>query len=51
MDLANYYKTMWEMHKKHGVSITEFYNMIPFEREIYLDLTLEYLEKLAQNQE
>jgi hypothetical protein len=39
------------MKYKHNVSITEFYEMIPYERQIFLDLTTEHLlelEKLAQ---
>jgi hypothetical protein len=49
MDLANYYKTMWELKYKHQLSFDEYYNMIPYERDIYIDLTQAHLEELEKN--
>jgi ribosomal protein S10 len=49
MDLANYYKTMWELKVKHNVSHQEQYDMIPYERQIFIDLTEEHLKQLEQN--
>jgi len=36
------------MMKVHGYSLTELENMIPWEREVFIALLLEYIEK--QNQ-
>jgi len=34
----------------HKYSLTEVENMLPWEREIYLELLKEYLEELKQKQ-
>ena len=34
--------------KHHGYSLTELENMIPFERDVYLILLLQYLEEEKQ---
>jgi len=35
----------------HKYSLTEIENMMPWEREIYLELLKEYLEELKQKQQ
>ena len=43
--LANYYTTIFGMAQHHNYSIEEIENLIPFERDIYVDLLMSYLEK------
>jgi len=43
--LANYYTTIFAMAQHHKYSITEIEDMLPFERDLYIDLLLAYLDK------
>ena len=43
--LFNYYKTNFAMMQHHKYSLTELDNMIPFEREIYIGLLMEYIKE------
>ena len=43
--LYNYYKTNFAMMQHHKYSLTELDNMIPFEREIYIGLLMEYIKE------
>lgn len=47
-NLVNHYHTNFALMQHHGYSLTELDNMLPFEREIYLALLLEWLEKEEQ---
>lgn len=53
MDLASYYKIMFSMHRHHNYSMTEIDNMIPFERDLYIDMVLAAIqeEKEAQSRQ
>lgn len=42
-NLQNYYKTIWAMAYHHKFSIADIENLIPFERDIYVDLTSNYI--------
>jgi hypothetical protein len=44
--LHNYYKTIFALAHHHKYSISELENLIPFERDIYVDMIKEYLEEL-----
>lgn len=44
-DLMNYYKMQFALMQYHKYSISELEDMLPFEREIYVALLVEYLEK------
>ncbi len=52
MDLENYYKLNFSLMQYHKYSLTEIENMIPFERDIYVELLKQHLEdeKLKQQQ-
>jgi hypothetical protein len=41
---------MFALAQHHKYSMTEIENMIPFERDIYLDMLKQYLEELEQQQ-
>jgi hypothetical protein len=43
--LANYYTTIFAMAQHHKYSITEIEDMMPFERDLYIDLLLSFLDK------
>lgn len=44
--LAAYYKTVFSLAQHHKYSITEIENLIPFERDIYVNMLMEYLKEL-----
>ena len=46
--LANYYKTNFALMQYHKYSLTEIENMIPFERDIYVDLAVAYKKQLEE---
>lgn len=43
--LVNHYKTNFAMMQHHKYSLTELDNMVPWEREIYIALLKEHIEK------
>ncbi len=43
--LENYYKTNFAMMQHHKYSLTELDNMIPFEREIYVELLSQWIKE------
>lgn len=43
--LTNYYSTNFQLMQHHKYSLTELENMIPWEREIYIQLLLQYLQE------
>lgn len=49
--LANYYYMNFNLMQHHKYSLDEIENMIPFEREIYVDMLKGYLEELKQQRE
>jgi hypothetical protein len=52
MDLEFYYKTNFSLMQYHKYSLTEIENMMPWERDIYVELLKQHLEeeKLKQQQ-
>ena len=44
-NLYNYYKTNFGMMQHHDYSLTELENMMPWEREIYVGLLMEYIKE------
>ncbi|NBW18165.1 MAG: hypothetical protein EBR82_60340 [Caulobacteraceae bacterium] len=43
--LANYYTLNFSLVQHHKYSLTEIENMYPYERDIYVDMLKDYLEK------
>lgn len=39
------------MAQHHGYSITELEDLMPFERDLYVDMLLQFLEKQKQEME
>jgi len=48
--LVNYYNTNFQLMQHHKYSLTELDNMMPWEREIYMSLLLQWLEEEAERQ-
>ena len=49
-DIKNYYTVNFNLMKHHNFSLTEIEKMIPFEREIYINLLLKYLKEREEKQ-
>ena len=43
--LQNHYQTNFSLMQHHKYSLTEMDNMIPYEREIYVGMLIQYLEE------
>jgi len=43
--LSNHYQTNFAMMQHHKYSLTELENMVPWERQIYIDMLVNYLEE------
>ncbi len=49
--LSNYYQTNFSLMQHHKYSLSDIDNMIPWERDIYVKMLIDYLEKLKEEQE
>ena len=47
-DLFNYYKTNFALKQHHGWGLEELEDMMPFEREIFVDMLLAHIEEEKQ---
>ena len=43
--MENYYRTNFGLMKQHKYSLSELENMIPWEREVYMGLLIEWLKE------
>ena len=48
--LKNYYEVNFSLMQHHKYSLTEIENMMPWEREVYVTLLLNHIEKLKEQQ-
>jgi len=46
--LANLYELNFALMQHHKYSLTELENMIPFERDIYVNFLMQHLEEEAE---
>ena len=49
--VENYFKTNFGLMQHHKYSLTELENMIPFEREIYVGLLLNYIKEEKEKEQ
>ncbi len=49
-DLFNLMKTNFALMQHHKYSLTELENMMPWEREVYVTLLVQYLEEEKEKQ-
>lgn len=47
-NLQNYYATNFALMQHHKYSITEIENMIPFERDIYIEMLANYIREVEE---
>ena len=47
--LSRYYSMIFSLAQHHKYSITEIENLIPYERDLYVDMLLEFLEQQKQD--
>ena len=45
MNLTSFYKMNFSLMKHHNWSLSDVENMMPWEREIYTNLLMQYLEE------
>ena len=43
--LESYYKTTFQLMQHHKYSLTELDNMMPWEREIYVNLLMQHIDE------
>ena len=43
-NLVNHYKTNFALMQHHNYSLTELENMMPWEREVYVTMLIEYIK-------
>lgn len=48
--MVSYYKTNFQMMQHHKYSLTELEGMIPWERDIYINLLMQHLEEERERQ-
>lgn len=46
--LQNYYSSVFSMVQHHKYSITEIENLIPFERDIYLEMLIKHIKETEE---
>ena len=44
-NLGNYFQTNFALMQHHKYSLTELDNMIPWERQVYIDMLVKFLEE------
>jgi len=49
--LEGYYKTNFALMQHHKYSLSDIENMMPFERQVYVSLLMQYLEQVKKEQE
>jgi len=49
--LEGYYKTNFALMQHHKYSLSEIENMMPWERQVYTSLLMQYLDQVKKEQE
>ena len=49
--MEGYYKTNFALMQHHKYSLSEIENMMPFERQVYVSLLMQYLDQVKKEQE
>lgn len=44
-ELADIYRTDFLLAKEHNITLSELNDMVPFERQVYVNIVIDYLEK------
>jgi hypothetical protein len=51
MDLENYFKLNFSLMQYHKYSLTEIENLIPWERDIYVELLKQHIDEEERKQQ
>ena len=46
--LGNYYKTLFSLAQHHKYSIADIENILPFERDLYVEMLVDYLKQAEE---
>lgn len=46
--LGNYYKTLFSLAQHHKYSIADIENILPFERDLYVEMLVDYLKEAEE---
>jgi hypothetical protein len=49
--ISNYYKVIFSLVQHHKYSITEIENLIPFERDLYVEMLIDHIEEQNAKQQ
>jgi len=50
-NISNYYKVIFALVQHHKYSISEIENLIPFERDLYVEMLIEHIEEQRERQQ
>jgi hypothetical protein len=48
MDLSDYYRLNFSLIQHHKYSLREIESMIPFERDLYVDMLVQHLKEMEE---
>ena len=48
--LSDYYQTIFALAQHHKYSITEIENLMPYERDLYFGMLVDFIEKQKENE-
>jgi len=48
--LANYYRSIFSLAQHHGYGIADIENLLPYERDLYMEMLLDYLREVQEKQ-
>lgn len=48
-NIAVYYNTLFSLVQHHKYSLTEVYEMYPYERDLFVDLLVKHLKEQEEN--
>lgn len=48
MSLAMYYQIIFQLAQHHKYQISEIENLIPYERDLYFEMLLEYIRRAEE---
>jgi hypothetical protein len=51
ISLGAYYKLMFSMAQHHKYSISDLENILPFERDLYAEMLVEFIDEQSKKQQ
>lgn len=50
ISLGIYYKTLFSLAQHHKYSISELENILPFERDLYVEMLVDYMKEVEERE-